>query len=178
VLVQLPANLPLDLSRLVDTLDAFPSGTKVAVEPRHPSWPVEPVAEVLAARDHTFCLSDAPGRAAPRWRTASWGYVRMHAGRAAPWPCYGTAALRRRAERLAELWRPDDEVHVYFNNDGASTTTVLQQRRLRLCRARRPALRRRPPPGRSGAEPGAIRPRNAGVPSGSGHVRLSRGQAR
>lgn len=118
VLVQLPATFPLDLGRLTDTLDAFPAGTKVAFEPRHPSWHVEEVAEALAARDQAFCLSDAPGRVAPRWRTASWGYLRMHAGRAAPAPCYGPTALRRWAEHLAELWSPDEEVHVYFNNDG------------------------------------------------------------
>ena len=157
VLVQLPAKFPLDLGRLVDTLDAFPSGIKVAFEPRHPSWYVEPVAEVLAARGQAFCLSDAPGRAAPRWRTASWGYLRMHAGRAAPRPCYGATALRRWAEQLAELWRPEEEVHVYFNNDGCGCAVRDARRfagavrRVGLAPSRVPPARETPvcPPGQA-----------------------------
>ena len=51
ILLQLPPDLALDMDGLVETLDAFPEGIRVAVEPRHPSWFVEPVRQVLEERD-------------------------------------------------------------------------------------------------------------------------------
>ncbi|WP_438021575.1 DUF72 domain-containing protein [Sorangium sp. So ce315] len=45
--------------------------------------------------------------------------MRFHAGRATPCPCYGGAALRAAAERLAAAWGPGADAYVFFNNDGA-----------------------------------------------------------
>jgi uncharacterized protein YecE (DUF72 family) len=117
VLVQLPANLRRDLAALEEVLVAFPRPTRVAFEPRHDSWFVDEVAEMLRAHHAALCLIDRPGQRAPLWRTAGWGYVRFHEGRAAPHPCYGRGALRTWAERLAGLWSPGDDVYAYFNND-------------------------------------------------------------
>lgn len=79
--------------------------------------PVEPLSRMLARHGAAFCLSDTPRRRAPRWRTADWGYVRFHEGRASPHPCYGRRALDTWAERLAGLWQPGEDVFAYFNND-------------------------------------------------------------
>jgi uncharacterized protein YecE (DUF72 family) len=117
VLVQLPANLRRDAAALEATLAAFPRGTRVAFEPRHDSWFVDEVADVLRAHDAALCLIDRPGAKSPLWRTARWGYVRFHEGRATPRPCYGRKALGTWAERLAGLWSPDESVYAYFNND-------------------------------------------------------------
>jgi uncharacterized protein YecE (DUF72 family) len=117
VLLQLPENFHIDLHALKDTLDMFPSGVRVAFEPRHGSWYQEATADLLSERDAAFCLSDTPARKAPLWRTASWGYVRFHEGRASPPPCYGRTALRSWAERIADRWGRGDDVYVYFNND-------------------------------------------------------------
>ena len=117
VLVQLPPNLPRDVGALEAVLKAFPRRTKVVLEPRHESWFVEEVADVLRAHHAALCLIDAPGRKSPIWRTADWGYLRLHEGRGAPRPCYGRRALATWAERLASLWSPDEDVFVYFNND-------------------------------------------------------------
>src|SRR3954453_697203 len=38
ILVQLPPDLPVDVVAPDETLRAFPSGVRVAVEPRHASW--------------------------------------------------------------------------------------------------------------------------------------------
>jgi len=118
VLLQLPPTLGADLSALDDTLAAFPSSVRVAVEPRHDSWFVDDVAALLAQHGAALCLSDKPSSSTPRWRTADWGYLRFHRGRARPDPCYGRAALHAWAERLATMFSPDDDVYVYFNNDG------------------------------------------------------------
>ncbi|MGH9073502.1 MAG: DUF72 domain-containing protein [Acidimicrobiales bacterium] len=118
VLLQLPANFRIDLDALAETLGHFSPGTRVAFEPRHDSWYVDETAEVLARHRAAFCLSDTPDRRSPHWRTADWGYLRFHQGRAAPAPCYGRTALRSWAGRLADQWLPRDDVYVYFNNDG------------------------------------------------------------
>ncbi len=120
VLLQLPPNLAADLDRLEQTLRAFPDHMRLAVEFRHPSWFTDETREVLSRHDAAFCLADSPRRTTPVWRTASWGYLRLHEGRASPHPCYGRQALRTWAERLADQWEPDEEVFVFFNNDGVA----------------------------------------------------------
>ena len=81
------------------------------------SWFVESTRDVLEKHDAAFCLADSPRRRTPAWRTASWGYLRLHEGRASPHPCYGRQALTHWAERLAECWSADEDVYVFFNND-------------------------------------------------------------
>jgi uncharacterized protein YecE (DUF72 family) len=117
ILLQLPPNLPAGLDDLATTLAAFPKSIKVAVEFRHPSWYTEATTAVLAEHDAAFCWADSPRRRTPEWRTASWGYLRMHGGRASPRPCYGRQALRGWAKRLADVFKPSEDVYVYFNND-------------------------------------------------------------
>jgi len=117
ILLQLPPNLRCDLEVLDATLRAFPRSVRVAFEPRHESWHVDEVAALLTRYNAAFCLSDSTRRKAPLWRTADWGYLRLHDGRSAPIPCYGRTALRSWAGRLASLWDPTDDVFVYFNND-------------------------------------------------------------
>jgi uncharacterized protein YecE (DUF72 family) len=117
ILLQLPPNFRADYSALERTLRCFAPGTRIAFEPRHDSW-FTPSLEALL-RDHNvaLCLSDARGPKGPLWRTANWGYLRMHEGRARPHPCYGPTALRSWADRLANLWEDSEDVFVYFNND-------------------------------------------------------------
>jgi uncharacterized protein YecE (DUF72 family) len=117
VLLQFPPNLQIDLDALRATLDAFPSGSRVAVEPRHESWHRDQFFDLLREFDASFCLSDRSGRRSPLQRTSDWGYLRLHEGRASPPPCYGRQALRGWALRLADLWGADDDVFVYFDND-------------------------------------------------------------
>jgi uncharacterized protein YecE (DUF72 family) len=118
VLLQLPPNLGADLDRLDDTLSRFPDHVRLAVEFRHDSWFTEETQAVLDKHGAAFCLADSPRRKTPVWRTAPWGYLRLHEGRASPHPCYGEQALKTWACRLAELWTADDDVYVFFNNDG------------------------------------------------------------
>jgi uncharacterized protein YecE (DUF72 family) len=124
ILLQLPPTLTLRLPDLVATLDAFPASIKVAVEFRHPSWYTEETAAVLREHDAAFCLADSPRTRTPVWRTASWGYLRMHEGRASPRPCYGHQSLQTWARRLAELFDSTEDVFVYFNNDTNACAVV------------------------------------------------------
>ncbi|GAA3456834.1 DUF72 domain-containing protein [Dactylosporangium matsuzakiense] len=117
VLLQLPPTMHADPDALERTLKAFPSTVRVAVEPRHDSWWTETIKDVLTRHDAALCWSDRKGRPqAPLWRTAGWGYLRLHEGRANPWPRYGRAALDTWTGRLAETFGNED-IFVYFNND-------------------------------------------------------------
>jgi uncharacterized protein YecE (DUF72 family) len=51
------------------------------------------------------------------WRTADWGYLRLHEGAGKPRPCYGKQALGAWARRIADSFAPEEDVYVYFNND-------------------------------------------------------------
>jgi uncharacterized protein YecE (DUF72 family) len=117
ILVQLPPNLPANLSALRRTLEAFPSSQRVAFEPRHQSWFEDSVYGLLAEYGVALCLSDTAGRRSPLVRTADWGYLRFHEGRASPSPCYGKQTLATWAQRLADTWEDRHDLFVYFNND-------------------------------------------------------------
>ncbi len=117
VLVQLPPRMRAEPERLAETLDRFPEGVRVAVELRDESWFCDRVRAVLEERGAALCLADSPARRTPEWRTADWGFVRFHEGRANPRPCYGERALATWGERIASLWTADEDVYCYFNND-------------------------------------------------------------
>jgi uncharacterized protein YecE (DUF72 family) len=117
ILLQLPPNLQAEPELLDRTLRAFPDDVRVAVEPRHDSWWTDEVRALLTERKAALCLADSPKRKTPLWRTADWGYLRLHEGRATPHPCYGRTALDTWAKHLAELWPASADVFVYFNND-------------------------------------------------------------
>jgi uncharacterized protein YecE (DUF72 family) len=118
ILLQLPPTLKADPPLLAACLDAFGRTVRVAVEPRHESWWTDEVRDVLTERDAALSWADRLGRpVTPLWRTASWGYLRLHEGRAEPRPRYGRQALQTWADRIAEAWTPTDDVFVYFNND-------------------------------------------------------------
>jgi uncharacterized protein YecE (DUF72 family) len=117
VLVQLPPTLRRDVGALDETLRLFPSWVRVAVEFRHDSWFSDETYSLLGEHNAAFCLADSPHRRTPICRTADWGYIRFHEGKASPRPCYGRAALDTWARRLAGLWDDSADVYAFFNND-------------------------------------------------------------
>ena len=118
VLLQLPPNLVADPAALDATLAQFPPEVKVAVEPRHPSWWTDAVRKLLERRRAALCWADRRGRpVGPRWRTADFGYLRLHEGVATPRPRYGRAALTSWVRRVGATFNAGEPVYVYFNND-------------------------------------------------------------
>ncbi len=118
VLLQLPPTLKADLVRLDVVLGLLTPRVRVAVEFRHDSWFTAETRALLEQRGPALCLADRGSKpVTPLWRTAPWGYVRWHHGRAVPEPCYGGTALRSWARRVAELWSRDEDVFCFFNND-------------------------------------------------------------
>jgi uncharacterized protein YecE (DUF72 family) len=138
VLVQLPPDLRIALDDLDATLRAFAGRRqrsdrrersaestdqdriRVAVEPRHASWFVPELVDVLQSHGAALCLADRRSRpSTPLWRTTDWTYVRFHSGLATPSPCYGEQALASWVKRIRELWADParNDVYAYFNND-------------------------------------------------------------
>jgi uncharacterized protein YecE (DUF72 family) len=127
ILLQLPPTLQAEPERLDRCLRAFPTGVRVAVEPRHISWWTDEIRDLLTEHRAALCWADRLGRpVAPLWRTTDWGYVRFHEGAANPWPGYGDQALRTWVGRIRDAW-PDD-AYVYFNNDpgGAAVRDAIR----------------------------------------------------
>lgn len=141
VLLQLPPTLSADpgaLDRCLREFSEFPlmrdpqaaaarqpgahEGTRgrlrIAVEFRHESWWTDEIRQLLTRHRAALCWADRHGRPlAPLWRTADWGYLRLHEGAARPWPRYGKQALHSWVRRIADAWPGDADVFVYFNND-------------------------------------------------------------
>ena len=125
VLIQLPPSLRADTAALDAVLAQFPSGLRVVVEPRHESWWTPAVRDVLTAHGAALCWADRRGRpVSPTWRTADFGYVRLHEGRAQPRPRYGVRALHSWVERVAASYGHREDVFVYFNNDTGGAAIV------------------------------------------------------
>jgi uncharacterized protein YecE (DUF72 family) len=120
ILVQLPPDMEAEPARLAETLDAFPAGVRVTVEPRHDSWFSDSVKAILVEHDAALCWADRRGPRTPvdgGWATASWGYVRFHGGLASPRGCYGEVALEHWLERIRATWPRAEDVFLYWNND-------------------------------------------------------------
>ena len=118
VLLQLPPDLRAAPQALHEALRQFPAAVRVAVEPRHESWWTDEVRGVLAAANAALCWADRNAAAVtPLWRTADWGYLRLHEGDGVPWPSYREATLSAWAERISATWADEADVYVYFNND-------------------------------------------------------------
>jgi uncharacterized protein YecE (DUF72 family) len=119
MLLQLPPDLPADAGALAATLDQFPPGTRLAVEPRHASWWTDEIRWLLADRNAAYVWADRAGTPfGPTWRTADWGYLRLHYGDAQVPPNYHRHTLGTWAERIAATYGDDEDMFAYFNNDG------------------------------------------------------------
>jgi uncharacterized protein YecE (DUF72 family) len=139
VLLQLPPNLKSNVDDLEATLARFPKEVEVAVEPRHRSWWNDDVRAVLQHHGAALCWADRRGRpVTPLWRTADWGYLRMHEGRARPRPRYGRRALLSWLDRIGSAYPGDAKVYAYFNNDHGAAAITDARTMQELVGAQRP----------------------------------------
>lgn len=131
VLLQLPPTLRAAPDLLAAVLDEIPRTVRVAVEPRHVSWWTDEVREVLTGHGAALCWADRRSRpVTPLWRTADFGYLRLHQGRLRPG--YGRGALTSWVSRIEHGFGPGDDVYVYFNNDpdGAAPVDAVRLARI------------------------------------------------
>ena len=145
VLLQLPPSLRVDVAALDETLARFPAQVRVAVEPRHPSWWIDEVRDLLRQHGAALCWADRRGRpVTPLWRTADFGYLRMHEGRAKPWPRYGRTALSSWVDRICMEPGAVPEMFVFFNNDPGGAAVIDAGAMARTARRRGVEVSRTP----------------------------------
>ncbi|NUT19633.1 MAG: DUF72 domain-containing protein [Hamadaea sp.] len=134
VLLQLPPTLRADTDALIETLQRFPRDVRVAVEPRHSSWWTDDVRRALEKHNAALSWADRGGRpVTPLWRTADFGYLRLHEGRAHPRPHYGRTALKTWLARIEDAFDAEP-VYVYFNNDHGAAATDNAETLVRLAK--------------------------------------------
>jgi len=107
------------------------SDVPLAVEFRHDSWLVDPVAPWLRKMNVAFCCVDEPelkGLMAPRsWVTSSLGYVRFHGRNEKTWLkhdeawerydyLYSSEELEEWIPRIRKMNREASQTFVLFNN--------------------------------------------------------------
>jgi uncharacterized protein YecE (DUF72 family) len=145
VLLQLPPTMPADHGLLDACLAEFgrqAADVRVAVEFRHQSWWSEQARTVLSRHNAALCWADRRGRPiSPLWRTADWGYLRLHEGAATPWPRYGRQALRSWLARLSAAWPATCDVFAFFNNDQNAAAPTDAAAMLALAARAAPARR-------------------------------------
>jgi uncharacterized protein YecE (DUF72 family) len=152
VLLQLPPNLRAEPDLLDAVLRRFPASVRVAVEPRHKSWWTNETRAVLEDRGAALCWADRHSRpVTPLWKTADFGYLRLHEGRAHPRPRYGRDALASWVGRLADSYG-HATCYVYFNNDPGGAAVLDATMFARIAR-RRDLCPSRVPENGSGAVP-------------------------
>jgi uncharacterized protein YecE (DUF72 family) len=135
VLYQLPSNFHVDLPRLETFLRQLPREIAVAgprrsplllahvIELRHPSWYVPETFQLLERQGVALCLHDKAGSAIEAPRVGPFVYVRFHGTSGRYHGSYGSDALDRWADVLADEWRGGRDVFAYFNNDPMAVAT-------------------------------------------------------
>jgi uncharacterized protein YecE (DUF72 family) len=132
LLLQLPPHFGRDLDRLDRFLGVVPSGHRVSVEFRHPTWEVEETYSILSRHGAAYCVTSGANLLCVLRATADFVYVRLHG----PDPqhlyagSYSETDLRWWADRIGEWQSQDRDVFAYFNNDGYGHA-VRNARRLR-----------------------------------------------
>lgn len=136
ILLQLPPTMKADVDRLAACLECFPPSIRVAVEPRHATWWTDETRHTLEKHRAALAWSDRLGKpVAPLWRTAAWGYVRLHQGREDFPPDYTTRQLRTWIQRIDDTWPSRDTTFVYLNNDPGAAA-IRNARSLQAMRGR------------------------------------------
>lgn len=141
ILFQAPHYLRKNADKLRAFVARLPPGSLAAFELRHRSWNDPEVHDLLASSGHAWCEAEhEPSEAKPEAgtseagtsvvteeralvRTASWGYVRLHAA------SYDDARLLAWAERIRDAW---DEAWVFFSHE--DTAPSLVERMLAIAR--------------------------------------------
>ena len=109
MLFQLPPNMKKDVARLEAFLALIPSGARIALECRHPSWFEAEVYELLRRREVALVVTEQEDWTGPVIVTAPWGYVRLHRSG------YTDESLARWRDTIKDQrW---DEAFVFFKHE-------------------------------------------------------------
>jgi uncharacterized protein YecE (DUF72 family) len=134
LLFQLPPYLGRTVERLDALLALVPTGQRVCVEFRHPSWGTDETFSVLSRHGAACCITSGATLSCAVRTTARLAYVRLHG----PDPrhpytgSYSEADLRWWTDQIGEFAAEGRDVFVYFNNtkDGHAVANALRLKEL------------------------------------------------
>jgi len=130
ILYQLPPGWNVNLDRLEAFARLLPQELIHVFEFRDPSWLVEPVFDLLARHNLSFCVMSMPGMECPIRATSRVVYVRMHGSGVLYGGKYSRAELAGWADHARRFLAEGRDVYVYFNNDawGFAVENALELR--------------------------------------------------
>jgi uncharacterized protein YecE (DUF72 family) len=118
VLLQISPDMPYDLSRLRQAIEAFGNPRQVAVEFRRENWYNAEVRALLQELGAVFCDAESPRFQLNGWVTSTTAYLRLH-GRQS-WYAYNypDEELSELAVQARQMQANGAErVYIFFNND-------------------------------------------------------------
>ena len=118
LLVQLPPNLPVDLTRLERFLDHLGARVRAAFEFRHASWLEDPVLACLRDRGAALVASESDEAPAALHETARFGYLRLRRSDYQPGDLADWVARMR-----ALAW---DEAYVFFKHEASGPALAAE----------------------------------------------------
>jgi uncharacterized protein YecE (DUF72 family) len=124
VLFQLPPFLKCDIGLLEGFLATLPSGTRAAMEFRHPSWFVDDVYDRLGRANVALCLAESDKLETPDVATADFCYLRLRKEE------YSAGARKKIANRVAEAAQRGD-VFAYFKHEDTPEGALFAESLLR-----------------------------------------------
>ena len=114
LLVQFPEHVKRDLSLLRDFMAAIPSGRRVVLDLRDPSWRDDAVLAAMREAGVAWCATEADDEPLELVSTAPWSYVRLRRSR------YTARDLAAFADRLGQAGVVDGFVVLKHDETGAS----------------------------------------------------------
>ena len=117
LLYQLPPNMKRNDKILESFLSSLPQEYQHVFEFRHESWLNNSVFKILRRYNANLCIFDMPDFTCPPVITGDIAYVRFHGSTSLYSSCYSDNELSQWAEKIIQLKKRANIVHIYFNND-------------------------------------------------------------
>ena len=118
ILFQLPPKWKVNVTRLMEFLEALPKGYRYAFEFRNETWYNEEIYRILKQFNCAFCIYELAGHKSPMQITANYVYVRLHGPAEFKYQgSYSNPILKKWAKQCEGWLKEKKDVYVYFDND-------------------------------------------------------------
>ncbi len=134
VLYQLPPSLHYEPAVLKDFLKVLPADISHVFEFRHSSWFNEDTWKILGDYGAHFCVSDYPGKEAPRTCVGDLAYLRFHGYKKRYGGEYPSEYLADAGKLICHWVAEDKKVFAYFNNDAEGFAVKNAKELQEICR--------------------------------------------
>ncbi len=115
VLIQLPPNLPGDISRLTDALSQLPADQKFAFEFRHPSWNRPEIPALLRRAGVALCVAETEILREVPPPTAAHAYIRIRKP-----PPYSEEEVNSLRRQIRDLSADVKDLYLYIKHEEAA----------------------------------------------------------